>query len=783
MIDTDDIDKYLAEKDEDRAGLEPGTGLEIDENEAPEIDLYDDGDTPFWMRAGRRLENDPDDLESEADSGSDGKDSAWVEIDAGFGADEEDEDDDGYEAPANEEVLEEEGQAARKKRAVVHESQKTRSILIVIAAAAACIAVVSTYMFTNGIGPFAPDIPAETPATEQPAPDGEVEAVEWMTAGEGYEDLYALILEQTSGSAVNPGDSGGPEAMMHIDDYDAFTGVTAQNEGVYEPDVLITDGEYIYSISSNNLSIVKAEGGSMELASSVAQPAEDEMQVYFDMFVQGDRLIAIRHGLNPSALQQMPGMEDIHIPTESIWYPFGGQIIDTSIDIFDISDRGSPVKIHTVSQSGSYVNSRIAGDHLYLVTSYYGDVPKMKVTDPKTFLPLFSQDGEQHMPGESDILIPPGSEWPSYTVISGIDAMGAGDVVSFKAVYGDVGTVYMSSGAVYLARMAFEETREPAGTLPPPEGSDEHGLDYDMNTNWSETLITKLTFGSGQIAPTAQARLPGFLLDQFSMDEYNGTLRLVTIVDYNVFYGFRNTGKAYTADDWAQLPASTMETANALYTLDDKLGLTGRIDDIAPGERVYASRFLGNVAYFTTYSKTAPLFPVELSDPANPKVAGAMDINGLPDYLTTYSGVKLFGLGREVDTMTGSRLDLILTMFDSSDLLALSELHTYTIKEEYSTAEQNLRAVIVNADKSLVAFPMKDRYMIFGYDDTAGFSKIAETGAAQAGMRGLFIGETFYIVTPNSIYAHAAGEGFSKKGELRIDEGAGAADRWGFELY
>ena len=791
MIDTDDIDKLLMQgdgddepswlKDEGRSGLEPGTGLEIEFDDVPESDLIDDGETPAWLRAGRQQVD--DDLEPEEDVFSDGKTASWVEIDAEYGAGDEDEDDDGFEEP---DADEEEAPAVPKKRTVVHESRKTRRILIGVAAAAACIAVVSTYMFTNGIGPFAPDSPAETPAPEQPAPDGEVEVVGWTTAGEGYEDLYALILVQTRGSTGTSEDSGaGRGDMMNIDDYDVFSGTGGQIEGLLEPDIIKTDGEYIYAINSNNLSVVKAEGGSMELASGIAQPAEDEMQVYFEMFVQGDRLMAIRHGLNRSALQQTPGMEGIEVSTDSIWYPFGGQIIDTSIDIFDISDRGSPVKLYTVSQSGAYVNSRMDGDHIYLVTTYYGDVPKMKVTDPRTFVPLFSQGGEQLMPDESDILIPPGSGWPCYTVISGIDAMGSGEFISFKAVYGDVGTVYMSPGSVYLARMAFEETREPAGTLPPPEGSDEPGLDYVKNTNWSETLITKMTISSGRVEPRAQAKFPGFVMDRFAMDEYKGTLRLLSTVDHNVFYGFSNTNRTYTADDWAQLPESTVEAANALITLDDRLGLIGRIDDIAPGERVYSGRFFGDAAYFKTYSKTAPLFSVDLTDPASPRVAGALKMQWIPDYLVKYSDDKLFGLGREIERETGFRHDLVLTMLDSSDPLDLLELHTYTVEEENTAAEQNPKAIIVSSDKSLVAFPAQNGYMIYEYNVTTGFTKVAEAGLGNVGLtgaeiRGLFIGEVFYVVAPNDIYAFAAGEGFSRKGELRIDEGAGPLDRWSF---
>ena len=782
----DENDKKI--KPGGRADLEEGAGLEI-EDYAPEGDvaLDTEGETPSWLKAGSRLDEESwgpvtggEELEPEPDPQAFTEPPSWVEIDADFEAEETEEDPDGDAA----EPGPEETKSAPAKRVVVHESRRTRRVLIAVAAAAALVCGISTYMFFNDIGPFAPASQAEAPAKEEPALESEVEAVLWTTAGEDYEDLFALILEQTRDFAGTDSEDGAWQGNPEpFNDYDSFSGLTELAEGVLAADVLKTDGEYIYSINSNNLLIVRAEEGEMDLVSGIAQPSEDEFQVYFEMYVTGDRLIAVRQGLNKSALQQTPEMGDTEIPAMSIWYPFGGEIIDTAIDIFDISDRGSPVKLHTLSQSGTYGSSLMVGNHLYLITTYYGDVPKMKATDPRTFVPLYSRDGEQFTPDESDILIPPGSGWPCYTVISGIDAMGAGDFVTFKSVYGDVGTVYTSAGAVYLARMTYEEEKEAAGKLTPSGGADDQGKNYFRYTNWSETLITKMGIDSGRVEPRAQAKISGYILDEFSLDEYEGTLRILATVDHNVWYGFNNSGGVYTSEDWARLPEGSIETANALYTLGEDLSPLGGIEDIAPGERVNSGRFLKDFAYFTTYNRENPLVSVDLSDPAAPRVAGALKIHRLSEFLGIYSNGRLFGLGRETDMKTGAKQDLTLSMIDNSDPEDLKELHTLAIGGDTGFAtEQNPRAVLVRADKNIVVFPAGDKYLVYGYDDATGFEKITELliddgGFAWGDVRGLFIDGTFYMVSPNYINAYATDLGFDRIGRLRADESAGPVSR------
>jgi len=814
MIDTDDIDKLLSQKSDDleppsqgpgstddidrllsrasegdepsflqsksRAELEAGAGLEIDDGfdltDAVEgSDIDSDSDAPTWLKAGKQEAVVAEEFYPEADTPGDSKPLTWVEIDADVW-DDKGEPADGVTTGTVEETAVEEAADAPKKRVVVHESQKTRRALLIIAVIAGAAALTTTYMSTHGIGPFAPaPLP---PVEEPPVSESEIESVDWASAGEGFEELYALIAEQTRVAAgTTNGEGPGQGDLMPIDSYESFSNSSEQGEGVIDADIVKTDGEYMYSINSKNLLITRIDGSNMSLESKIPQPSADEKQVYFEMFVSGDRLIAVRQGLNKSALQLLPGMEDTEVPTASIWYPFGSEITDTSIDIFDISDRAAPEKLHTLSQSGAYMTGRMVGDHLYLISTYYGDVPKMKPTDPRTFVPLFARDGEQFTPRESDIIIPPGSGWPCYTVISGIDAMGAGDFVSLKAVYGDVGMVYMSSDAVYLARMSFEETREAAGTLPPLEGAEGPGLDYYKYTNWSETLITKMAVDSGNVAPGAQVTVPGYVPDQFSLDVYKGALRLVTTVDHNVWYGFSNSHGSFTVADWGRLPVGSMEAANALYILDGSLGRLGGIDDIAPGERVNASRFSGDYAYFTTYNQTNPIVSVDLRDPKAPAVAGSIKMEWLPGNLLPYSDGKLFGLGRKFDLSTGRNSDLTLRMFDNSDPAALKELHTLAITDGGFT-ELNPGAIFVSADNSFVAFPADGKYLVYSYSDQAGFKRVAEIGfGAGEDIRGVIVGGILYIVGSNDVFAYKAGGGFDRIGSLSADRGAGAASR------
>ena len=158
------------------------------------------------------------------------------------------------------------------------------------------------------------------------------------------------------------------------------------------------------------------------------------------------------------------------------------------------------------------------------------------------------------------------------------------------------------------------------------------------------TEIAKFHYKDGRITGVAAGSVKGYLNDSFSLNEYDGTLRVVS---------------TYYDEMW--------EEWNALYILDEKLQQLSAIEDLAQGETIRSARFFGTTGYFVTFRQTDPLFSVDLSDPENPKVLGELKISGFSSYLHFYGENLLLGIGYEADENTGSTTGLKLSMFDISD--------------------------------------------------------------------------------------------------------------------
>ena len=765
-----------------------GTGLEFDPNAEDSVDvelLSDDGSWLYVSRNPRAYAEQAIDLLDavEPDMGSE----AGIDLDADL--DMTPEARPVPEADAAQEEPKEPRLSEKELAALLAQRRKNQKTLIIVAVIA-WVCVAFTFMYVNGWGPFShkgggtgPGNIIEDDGDDTGDGDGSgqksyleepVTVKEWVTAGEGYKNLWKLISEQTAdvsasapGSGLEalgplemeedappmPGSAGSGYYEQPPEQQGDYSETNEQVAGVHEADIVKTDGEYIYCVNSKNLVIAKQKGGELEYVSRVPQPTKESDQAYFEIYVAGDRLLAIRHGYDPAEKDN------------------NNFVVKTSVDIFDISNRAAPMMVHTLTQSGEYNSSRMVGGHLYLVSNYYVDVYRIEKNDLRTFVPLFESDWIESVPPESDIYLPPGTAWPSYTVISGIDAVGTGEFVSQKAVYGDAGSIYMSPNAVYLAHTI-------SNVIDSPEN------DYSVFTSWTETLVMKLAADAGNIKPWAQARVPGYILAQQFLDEYEGVFRLVATKDYSSWYGFKDTTKMYSAEDWAKLPAGETTQINAAYTLDQDLNLLGAIDELAPGERIYSCRFIGGMAYIVTFRQTNPVFSLDISQPVTPRVVGETSAQGFSEYLHPYKEGRLFGFGRDADPDTGRSLGIKLTMFDTSDPANVGERHTLSVGEPYSSAEYNHKAILVSAEKSLVAFPVQSKYLVYKYDDAAGFEKVAEVKFADSNfwseIRGLFIGAYFFAVGPNHINAYKASEAFAEKASLRIDEGASSVSRWKF---
>ena len=193
----------------------------------------------------------------------------------------------------------------------------------------------------------------------------------------------------------------------------------------------------------------------------------------------------------------------------------------------------------------------------------------------------------------------------------------------------------------------------------------------------------------------------GYLNNSFSLNEYNGNLRVVSTYtgdDANAVRDFASniTGQYYE-QNWTE--------HNALYVLDEQLKQIGKIEGLADNETIRSARFFGDIGYFVTFRQTDPLFSVDLSDPANPQILGELKVSGFSSYLHFYGENHLLGIGYEADEATGMITGLKLSMFDISDPKQVTEVNRFTIPGiTWCPAIENYKSILVQPEKNLIGF-------------------------------------------------------------------------------
>ena len=488
------------------------------------------------------------------------------------------------------------------------------------------------------------------------------------------------------------------------DDGDHST-TNIQVGGVMEADTVITDGKYIYayktdvsdSKKSSRVAIVDATD-----PKNLKKVSEIELESTYnsEFYVVGDKLV-----FNCSADQK------------------------TAVAIYDITDRANPVLFSEFSQDGYYNTSRLIGDVMYLVSnkgSYYiyrnsiGDFFASK----DDFIPCIEVDGvSSQIPAENICVIgePSGSQ---FTVVSAIDIK-SGQPVNTLSILGETHTVYCSSKNLYLTR--------------------EHYNGKDLLT------VTKIALNGGEFDITAQGEVKGHLLNQFSLDEYNGNLRLAVT----------NYIEKEEDGTWVY------NTENAVYVLNENLELIGSVDGLARGERIYSARFMGEKIYMVTFKETDPLFVIDASDPTAPKVLGELKIPGFSNYLHPFGEDMRIGFGEDIEFNeefnSTKRKGLKLSLFDVSDPTNPIEVDTVTFGDAYShsDAQYDHKQILCDAKRSLVGFPMNN---YVGTDINAfvlvevsenGFTptKIVKLSDMGYNLRGVTIGDVLFTVSNFGISA------------------------------
>jgi len=244
------------------------------------------------------------------------------------------------------------------------------------------------------------------------------------------------------------------------------------------------------------------------------------------------------------------------------------------------------------------------------------------------------------------------------------------------------------------------------------------------------------------------------------MDEKDGYFRIAT-----------TDSKSWSSED----------NTNNLYVLNENLEIVGKVEGLAPGERIYSVRFMGNRAYMVTFVQTDPLFVIDLSEPTNPIVLGELKIPGYSKYLHPYDETHLIGFGEDTKLVNYGYGDVVTTdgmkmsLFDVTDPSDPKEMYTEKIggKGTYSELLYNHKALLFSKEKNIIAFPIsitEENYnvtfqgaIVYGLTLNKGFElkgKISNTAneldkyySVNSVQRIIYIGDTLYTLSNSLIKA------------------------------
>lgn len=489
------------------------------------------------------------------------------------------------------------------------------------------------------------------------------------------------------------------EQLLCADATGDYSNTNVRQEGVDEADVAKTDGRYLYVLEDDGDYVSIVDTKTNMKKISEIKAPKDETIEEFYLLEKNKKVVMICSNSSDD------DYEDVEDVTRSSL--ISKQTEGTQVVTYDVQDKKHPKKVGKVSQSGEYESSRISDGYLYLFSNYW--VPEnWKKKHPETYIPYV----DDSLMKAKDICLPDGMKGCMYEIISAIDLKHPDKIADSKAIFSEGGDAYVSNKNIYY----YEE-------------------EWTGNGKQEKTLLRKLSYKKGKLAVVAQKTFRGYLNDSFSFDEYDGYLRMVV----------------------------TRGRTNAVYVLDQKLKLTGKITNLAKDERVYSARFLGDTGYFVTYKETDPLFSVDLSNPKNPKILGRLKIPGFSNYLHFYGEDKLLGIGMDVDKKGDVTDGVKLSMFDISDKKNVKEEHKYTLKDVYSTdVEWDYKAALIDVEKNIIGFPAggenRQMYYLFSYTEEKGFQcnmKEKIYGSDALATRGIYIKDRLYVIQGNVLKAYS----------------------------
>ena len=367
----------------------------------------------------------------------------------------------------------------------------------------------------------------------------------------------------------------------------------------------------------------------------------------------------------------------------------------------------NPVLTRNFTMSGNYVDSRMIGNYVYDIISENAYLLNGTVLLPTVFT------GQQayNIAPTSIYYVNTSDSAYMYTTIVALNIQNASEQATNTTILmGNAGTIYVSQSNIYLTDQVSTyqstETPEPPSTTPSQSGITIMPMPIipALQLIWQGTSIYRIQISGPSLTFAAEGNVTGTVMNQYSMDEYNGYFRIAT-----------------TSNDYSST-SSTQTQQNNLYVLNSNLQVVGKIENLASGEKLHSARFIGDRCYLVTFNQIDPLFVVDLSQPTNPMVLGNLTIPGYSDFLQPYDATHLIGIGQDVNASIDANkveipgdvyytavLGLKVSLFDVSNVANPKEISSIVIGDSGTTSEAltDPKAILFDASRNLLVLPVE----------------------------------------------------------------------------
>lgn len=471
----------------------------------------------------------------------------------------------------------------------------------------------------------------------------------------------AASIDSTSSSS-NWFKSGSSESASGSND---FSQTNIQVENVDEADVIKTDGEYIYSLSDNQVIITDARDPQNTnilyklTSSSYSGSSPEEILLY------GNDLVVIGTMSGPM----------------------------TTVEVYDITSKENPIKKEAYCVNGRYYTSRLTDGKLYVLSTGHLEYDDGEVDNS------YVENSVTRYISYNDIYYFNDKITTAQTTISILDLDKEKAKVDISMYLLALDNIYVSQDNMYLVADSYSYGKvNPLTTIVKllgPKGLigeikeivEDNDYYYD-----DDTTIYKFALNNGKIKYVGKAKETGTTIDQFSLDEYNSNLRVALYTD----------------------------RGSRVVIFNDKMKKIGETEKVAKGERMHSSRFIGDRGYLVTYLNTDPLFCIDLSDPRNPEVLGELQISGYSTYLHPYDENHLIGIGYESEVRTRRNSEgkvtsqyavitgMKMALFDVSNIdnpikISDTKIGNSTTRSAILT---NHKALLFSKEKEIIAIPV-----------------------------------------------------------------------------